>query len=355
VPEYTINTSQLARIALVTFLIVGGFVVLEPFMTAILFAAVICVSTWSFYHRLWQQLGRRDTLAALIMTLLLLIALIIPLAYLAANLVDSATALLEHLRPKLENPQPYAPEWLRELPLIGEPLGNFWQRMTASHDDFIKWLGQYQDPARQLALRGARGLGQGLLQLTLVVVIAFFLYRDGAFLAESLTTIARKLGDSFGVKLLELSCGTVKAVMLGIFGTAVAQSVVAWIGFMIAGAPTPFLLAAATFFLSMIPIGPPLIWGAAALWLFNEGEFAWAIFMMVYGIFAISSVDNIVKPILISHSAKLPLLLIILGVLGGAIAFGLVGIFLGPTLLALGLKLIQHWVSLQRQDIVEAP
>lgn len=350
-----INTSQLARIALVTFLIVGGFLVLEPFMAAILFAAIICVSTWSFYHRLWQQVGRRDTLAAALMTLFLLVALIVPMSYLAANLADSATALFEHLRPKFEHPQPYAPEWLRNLPLIGESLSNFWQRMAASQGELARWLSQYQDPARELALRGARAVGQGLFQLILVVVVAFFFYRDGALLAESLTTIAHKLGDNLGIKLLDLSCGTVKAVMLGIFGTAVAQSVVAWVGFMIAGAPAPLLLAMATFFLSMIPIGPPLIWGGAALWLFNQGELGWAIFLLVYGLFAISSVDNIVKPILISHSAKLPLLLIILGVLGGAIAFGLVGIFLGPTLLALGLKLTQHWISSQRQDIVEAP
>ncbi|MEZ0236776.1 MAG: AI-2E family transporter [Methylophilaceae bacterium] len=350
-----INTGQLARIALVTFLIVGGFLVLEPFMTAILFAAVICVSTWSFYQGLWVRLGRRDMLAAAVMTLLLLVALIVPMAYLAANLADSATALFEHLRPKFEHPNPFAPEWLRNLPLIGESLGSFWQRMATSQGEFVRWLSQYKDPARELALRGAQGVGAGLMQLILVVVVAFFFYRDGAKLSENLVIVARKLGDDLGIKMLDLSGGTVKAVMLGIFGTAVAQSVVAWLGFMIAGAPAPLLLATATFFLSMIPVGPPLIWGGAALWLFNQGEIGWAIFLIVYGVFAISSVDNIVKPILISHSAKLPLLLIILGILGGAIAFGLIGIFLGPTLLALGLKLIQHWIAAQQQKIVEAP
>lgn len=350
-----IDTSQLARIALVTFLIVGGFLVLEPFMTAILFAAVICVSTWSFYETLWNKLGRRNALSAGVMTLLLLIALVVPVAYLAANLVDSATALLEQLRPRLEHPQPYAPQWLRHLPLVGDPLGNFWQRMASSHDEFIKWVSQYQDPARELALRGARAVGQGLFQLVLVVVIAFFFYRDGARLAQNVHTIAIKMGGELGVKLVHLSCGTVKAVMLGIFGTAVAQSVVAWIGFMIVGAPAPLLLAAATFFLSMIPIGPPLVWAGVAFWLFNQGDVFWAVFMLIYGALAISSVDNIVKPILISHSAKLPLLLIILGVLGGAIAFGLVGIFLGPALLALGLKLIQHWIEAQHEKIVETP
>jgi predicted PurR-regulated permease PerM len=349
-----INTSQLARIALVTFLIVGGFMVLEPFMTAILLAAVICVSTWSFYEALWNRLQRRDTVAAGAMTLLLVVALVVPVAYFAANVVDSATGLFEHMRPRLENPQPYAPQWLRHLPLVGDALGNFWQRMASSHEEFIAWISQYQDPARQLALKGARAVGQGLLQLMLVVVVAFFFYRDGARLAEILLMIARKLGDEFGVKLLTLSCATVKAVMVGTFGTAVAQSIVAWLGFVIVGAPVPLLLAAAVFFLSMIPIGPPIVWGGATLWLFNQGDIFWGVFMLVYGTFAISGVDNIVKPILISHSAKLPLLLIILGVLGGAVAFGFVGIFLGPALLALCLKLTQHWIETQHKKIVEA-
>lgn len=156
-----------------------------------------------------------------------------------------------------------------------------------------------------------------------------------------------------GKKLLSLSCGTVKAVMLGTFGTAVAQSAVAWLGFVIVGAPAPLLLSAAVFFLSMVPIGPPVVWGGVALWLFNQGDLFWGIFMLVYGTFAISSVDNVVKPILISQSAKLPFLLIMLGVLGGAVAFGFVGIFLGPTLLALGLKLTQHWIEIQQQKLAE--
>jgi predicted PurR-regulated permease PerM len=350
-----IDTGQLARIALVTFLVVGGFLVVQPLMTAILFAAVICVSTWSFYRQLWRKLGRRDALAAFIMTLLLLVALIVPMAYLAANLADSASALFEHLRPTLEHPQPYAPEWLRNLPLVGESISDFWHRVATSQEALLQWLSQFYEPARSLALRGAQLVGTGLLQLLLAVVVAFFFYRDGGRLAEGLITIARHLGGELGEKMLELSCGTVKAVMLGIFGTAVAQAAVAWLGFLIAGAPAPLLLATATFFLSMIPVGPPLIWGGAALWLFNQGDYAWAIFMLVYGVVAISGVDNVVKPILISHSAKLPLLLIILGVLGGAIAFGLVGIFLGPTLLALGLKLIQHWIASQYQEIGNAP
>lgn len=346
-----INAGQLARIALITLLVAGCFLVLRPFMAAILFAAVVCVFTWPFYQRLWSGLGQQDTLAALTMTLLLLLAMIVPMAYLAAHLADAAATLFEQLRPKLEHPQPNAPEWIQDLPLIGTQLNDFWHRIAASHDELMKLLSQFYEPLRNFSLKAVQLVGEGLLQLLLVVFVAFFFYRDGARMATGLIAIVRKLGGELGQEMLVLSCSTVKAVMLGIFGTAIAQAAVALLGFLLAGAPAPVLLAAATFFLSMIPVGPPLVWGGAALWLFNHGDHGWAIFLAVYGLLAISSVDNLVKPILISHSANLPLLLIALGVLGGAITFGFVGIFLGPTLLAVGLTLTMRWLDPNKQDI----
>lgn len=350
-----INISQLARIALVVLLVAGCFFVLRPFMAAILFAAVVCVFTWPFYRRLWMNLGKRDTLAALTMTLLLLLAMIVPMAYLAVHLADAAATLFEQARLTLEHPQPDAPEWMQNLPLIGGQINIFWQRIAASNYELMKWLSQFYEPMRNFGLQTARLMGGGLLQLLLVVFVAFFFYRDGVRLAESLTVAARKLGGELGQEMLDLSCSTVKAVMLGIFGTAIVQAAVAFLGFLLAGAPAPLLLAAATFFLSMLPIGPPLVWGGAALWLYNHGEHGWAIFLALYGLLGISSVDNLVKPMLISHSANLPLLLVTLGVLGGAIAFGFVGIFLGPTLLAVGLTLTQHWIAFQNNKMGRTP
>lgn len=346
----TVNTNQLTRIALIVLLIVGCFLVLRPFMAAILFAAVICVFTWPLYHRVWRRLGNRDTLAAITMTLLLLVALILPMAYLAANLADSSATLLDELQAALQNLQPHAPAWMRSLPLIGDQVSEFWERAVISHEELMKLLHQYYEPLRTLSLQAVQLVIGGFLQLLLVVFIAFFFYRDGVRLARSLMAIVRKLGGELGEEMLNLSCNTVKGVMLGIFGTALAQAAVALVGFLVAGAPMPLLLALATFFLSVIPIGPPLVWGGAAIWLYNHGDHGWAIFLGLYGLLAISSVDNVVKPILISHSSHLPLLLIVLGVLGGAVAFGFIGIFLGPTLLAVGLTLIAHWVALQNKQ-----
>ncbi|NOS95710.1 MAG: AI-2E family transporter [Methylotenera sp.] len=348
-----INTNQISRIALIALLIIGCIFVLYPFMAAVLFAAVICVFTWPLYQRVWRQLGRRDTLAAITMTLLLLVALILPMAYLVMNLADSATILLDEAQTTMRNLQPIAPEWIKNLPLVGAQLAEFWQRAAVSHEELMRLLSQYSEPMRKFMLQGVQLVMGGFLQLLLVVFVAFFFYRDGAYLAKIVVAILRRLGGELGEEMLQLSCNTVKGVMLGIFGTALAQAAVALFGFWLAGAPLPLLLALATFFLSVVPVGPPLIWGGSALWLYNHGDHGWAIFLALYGLLAISSVDNLVKPILISHSSHLPLLLVVLGVLGGALAFGFIGIFLGPTLLAVGLTLITHWVALQNKRLDE--
>lgn len=344
-----INTNQIARIALITLLIVGCFFVLRPFMAAVLFAAVFCVFTWPLYEKLWMRLGRKDGLSAVTMTLFLSVAIILPMAYLATNLAESAAILLDEAQVTLKNLQPQAPDWVTGLPLVGEQLGQAWQRAVVSHEELMKLLSQYAEPVRKFMLRAVQMLMGGFLQMLLVAFVAFFFYRDGRRLGRAVTLMVHRLGGELGEEMLNLSCNTVKGVMLGIFGTALAQSTVALLGFWLAGAPMPLLLALATFFLSVIPIGPPLVWGGTALWLFNHGDHGWAVFMALYGLLAISTVDNVIKPILISHSSHLPLLLVVLGVLGGAFAFGFIGIFLGPTLLAVGLTLITHWLTLQRR------
>src|SRR5262249_43304073 len=154
-----------------------------------------------------------------------------------------------------------------------------------------------------------------------------------------------RIGGARGRQMLNVAGSTVKSVVYGILGTALAQGVVAGIGFLIAGVPGAALLALATFLLSVVPVGPPLIWLPAALWLYAQGSTGMAVFMFLWGLLAISMVDNVLKPVIISHGSNLPFMLVLLGVLGGAAAFGFVGIFLGPTLLAVGYRIVNEWVD----------
>jgi predicted PurR-regulated permease PerM len=161
-------------------------------------------------------------------------------------------------------------------------------------------------------------------------------------------TVMERLTGDRARALIEVTAGTVSRVVNGILGTALAQSVLALIGFWIAGVPGAMLLGLLTFFLSIIPVGPPLIWAPAAAWLYIHGEIGWAIFLVVWGLVLISSIDNVVKPYLISRSGSLPLLLVFLGVLGGLLAFGFIGVFIGPVILAVSYTLLSEWLRPQQ-------
>jgi predicted PurR-regulated permease PerM len=339
------DNKRLARIALVTLLALGCFLILQPFIAAILFAAIVCITTWPLHAWLLARLGGRPALTSALMTLLLMLVVLVPMAFLSIGLADAVPPLAEKLRGLVLRAAMGPPEWLGSIPFVGSQLDAYWHSLADSREEFNKLLKQLYDPARKVLLTVVALTGEGLLQIVLVLFIAFFFYRDGPALVERLQDSSRRLGGELGEQMLALARSTVMGVMVGIVGTAAAQSLVALLGFLIAGVPGAVLLAAAIFFLSMIPVGPPLIWGGAAFWLYDQGQTGWAIFMAVYGVAVISSVDNFVKPLLISRTASLPILLIALGVFGGVLAFGFIGIFLGPVLLALGLVLAEKWTA----------
>jgi len=173
--------------------------------------------------------------------------------------------------------------------------------------------------------------------------LTFFMLRDAQMLSERLGVAVDRLTGGRGRHLMNVAGLTVKGVIFGILGTALAQALVAGIGFGIAGVPGAVLLGCLTFFFAVLPFGPPIIWIPAALWLFTQGSPGWGVFMLLWGTFGISGVDNILRPYLISQGSKMPFVLIFCGVIGGAMAFGLVGVFLGPILLAVAFRLIEEW------------
>lgn len=340
------DPKRLAQIALVVLLIVGCIAVLLPFIGAVLFAFVVWVCTWRLYaDRLLPVLGGRDTLGASLMTLALVLVMLLPTIFLAGSLANGADKLIDFLKPHIEHGMPVnSPAWLSSLPFVGSEIDATWHRIASSREELNGVVRQLIVPARRFALALGGIAANGLLQIALVLFVVFFLYRDGAALSHALLVGSRKLGGDLGEHMLEKARGTVVGVMLGIVGTAAAQGAVATAGFLIVGVPAAVLLGFATFFLSMIPVGPPLIWGGVAAWLYSEGQIGWAIFMVLYGLFVISSIDNFVKPILMARGAGLSILLIALGVLGGVLVFGFIGIFLGPVLLALGEMLLRRWI-----------
>lgn len=334
----------LARTALLTLLALGCLLVVYPFIAAMLFAAVLCASTWPIFESLKKRIGNRPTLAAALMTLALTLVFLLPLILIASKTASGLAALADLVTPWIEQGglnEP--PVWLSQLPWIGDMVLQYWHTLSDSRAELLKALQVSAESLRPYLVKIASMVANGVIQLALVLLVAFFFYRDGATITRLIRGAAEKLGGNMGHELLMLVKNTVNGVMNGIVGTALAQATVMLLGLVLAGVPGAVLLTAATFILSLVPVGPPLVWGGAALWLYSEGNTGWAIFMVIYGLIAVSSVDNLLKPMLISRSASLPILLIALGVFGGILAFGFIGIFLGPTLLALAYALFLHW------------
>jgi predicted PurR-regulated permease PerM len=326
---------QLAQIAAVAILVVGCYVVLQPFLAATLFAAAVAACTWPLYARIRNRLGGRPTLAASLMTLLLVLTALIPFVVLVGSLADDVPRLAEWVKQALAQGAPDPPAWVDA----------YWHRLAESRDEVLALLRRLVQPAQAFLIAVGKVLVEGVLQLTLAVFIGFFLYRDGETLMATLRAVATRLAGNLGGAMIETVNNTVVGVMYGIVGTALAQGIVAGIGLWIAGVPSALLLGAATFLLSPVPIGPPLVWGGAAIWLFSHDKIGWGIFMLIWGVFVVSSIDNFVKPLLISRGAAMPFVLVLLGVFGGVIAFGFIGVFLGPILLAVGYSLTRRWTA----------
>ena len=325
-------------------LLVGCLVVIFPFLTAVLWAIVLCFTTWPVYSRLLVLVRGRRTLAAALMTIAILLVLVTPFAVIAASLSDDVPRAFDGVREFLAAGPPKPPAWLVKLPVIGGSLTQLWADFAGSSAYRMAQLRRFIEPLKGWFLAAGTALAGGLFHMILSLFVLFFLYRDGVTVAGRATSAIDRLAGEQGRGLLDLAGRTVRSVVYGILGTALAQSIIAGIGFLIAGVPQAALLALLTFFLSILPIGPPLIWIPVAIYFFVHGVVGWGIFMIVWGML-ISSVDNVVKPLIISRGGDLPFIIILLGILGGALTFGFIGVFLGPTLLAVGFELLRAWTQ----------
>ena len=333
------------QLTVVFVLVAGCFVVLRPFLAATLLAAVLCVSTWPVYVRLLGRMKGRQNMAAFTMTLSLALVVILPLALVAYNLADNVTVFYDGIKRAVETGPPEPPAWLKGVPIVGTSVHEYWHLIATNREEMDALTKRLLEPARNFLLAGGILLGRGVIEMSLAVFVSFFFYRDGVALVRFLNVAMDRVVGTHVENVLGIIDHTVKSVMFGLLGTALAQGFVATIGFIIAGVPGALLLGAASALLSVIPVGPPLIWGGAAIWLFYQGTVGWGIFMLLWGFFLISSVDNLVKPLLISQGSHLPFILVLFGVGGGLLAFGFVGVFIGPTLLAVGFSLTKEWVA----------
>jgi predicted PurR-regulated permease PerM len=339
----TQRIDRIVAIATATLLTAGCIVVLYPFVSALLWAVILCFVTWPTF--LWgvRLLGGRRTLAATLMALLVTALLVVPLVALVFSLTDNVRHLAAVISRTLEQGLPEPPGWIADIPLVGHRLHMGWQSLANDSARLTTALQRLVVPVSTWLLSQGVALGAGVLYLLLSVLLLFFLYRDGAALAVRLQEVTRRIAGTRAQQLLDLTVSTVRGVVYGILGSLLAQGILAGVGFLLAGVPGALLLGFLTLFLSLVPGGPALLWLPASIWLYQQGATGWAIFLTLWGLLVVGAADNVIKPYLIGRGSDLPFILLLLGVLGGAVAFGVIGIFLGPTLLAIGYTVVRDW------------
>ncbi|CRN07673.1 UNVERIFIED_ORG: putative PurR-regulated permease PerM [Pseudomonas parafulva] len=336
------NDRLLIQILLLA-LLGAGLWVMAPFISALLWGAILAFASWPLMRFLTRVLGGRETLAAGLLTSAWILIVALPLVWLGFNLADHIRDATLFVRDVQVDGLPDAPVWLIDIPLVGERMASWWSSLDQQGAALLASVKPYLGQVGNWLLARSAQIGSGVLELTLSLVFVFFFYRDGPRLSAFVLRLLHRLTGERAEYYLNLVAGTVQRVVNGVIGTAAAQALLALIGFLIAGVPGAIVLGLVTFMLSLIPMGPPLAWLPVTGWLVWKGEYGMAIFMGIWGTFVISGVDNVLKPYLISRGGDLPLVIVLLGVFGGLIAFGFIGLFIGPTLLAIGYSLLLDW------------
>ncbi len=330
-------------LGLLLVLLAGCIIVLYPFVSAILLAIPLCVSTWPLFTRLQRRMGGRRSATAAIMTLAIAGVLVVPLVLLGMNLAEDLSKLNSAIRSAIERGLP-PPGWLGGVPVIGHEAERMWLQVSRDGAAGLRTtLAPYMGPVREWVLRQGASLLGGTIQVALSMVLLFFLYRDGAYAENHLQEAMSRLGGWRARHVLQAAGATIRSVVNGVVGTAVLQGILLGFSFWIAGVPGAVVLGALGVLLTLLPLGLVVLWLPAVLWLTSQGQTGWAIFVLGWNLVLVGSLDNIVRPYLISRGAKLPTVLIFFGVLGGVVAFGIVGVFLGPVLLAVAYTLFQDW------------
>ena len=328
-------------------LLVGASLwVLRPFIGPTIWATMVVVATWPLMLRVQRLLGGRRALAVTVMTLLLLLLFVVPLTLAIVTIVQNADQIVEWGRLVTSyRPTRTPPDWLLQLPLVGARLGALWeQAVAAGLDGLIQRLQPYAGNLTKWFVAEVGSVGFLLVQFLLTVVIAGILWASGEEAADQVRRFARRLAGERGASTVKLAGDAIRGVALGVGVTALVQAVLGGVALAIVDIPFAGLLSALLFMLCIAQLGPTPVLVPALIWVFYSGQIGWGIFLAVATV-VITLLDNVLRPALIRMGAELPLLLIFAGVIGGLLAFGLVGIFVGPVVLAVGYMLLEAWMD----------
>lgn len=340
---------DLGRITLSVLFIVGLIVacswVLLPFLPAILWATTLVLATWPLMLWLQHRTGNRRALAVLLMTLLILLVFIVPVWLAISTVLTNIDVIRDLLRSVMSLRVPAAPAWVGDIPVVGRAVVTAWSKLQSEGaQELMSRLAPYAGKLTQWIASAAGGLGSMFIQFLLTTAIAAVMYAGGERAAAYMVLFGRRLAGDRGAKAVYLAAQAIRSVALGVVVTAFAQSIIGGVGLAIAGIQFAGLLTALMFVLCLVQLGPALVLIPAVVWVYYSNDAFWGTILVAITIVAMT-VDQFIRPILIRRGAALPLLLILSGVIGGLIAFGFLGIFIGPTVLAVAYTLLNAWVA----------
>jgi predicted PurR-regulated permease PerM len=338
-------TRNLLGVIFIVVLIGSSFWILRPFLGATVWAATIVIATWPLMIAVQKRLWHKRPLAVAVMTVVLLCVLVVPLSFAVGTIISSADQIAGWAKLLAAFKVPSPPEWVSNLPFIGGNAVAVWEKVAAvGIEGIAAKVGPYAGVTIKWFVAQAGSFGRLLVEFLLTAILAAIMYGNGEEAADRVLRFGRRLAGPRGENAVRLAGQAVRGVALGIVVTAFAQSVLGGVGLLIAGVPYAGILTAVMFMCAIAQIGVLPVLGLATLWLFWSGDSGKGMFLLVCTL-VVGTMDNFLRPILIKKGADLPLLLIFTGVVGGLIAFGLIGLFVGPVVLAVAHKLLEAWTE----------
>src|SRR5213594_2663736 len=326
-------------------LIVSSFYIVRPFLVATTWGTAIAVATWPLLLRVQAHLGGRRSSAVAVMTIALLLVLLVPFYFGVTAIVENARQIADWSKSLGTVVLPQPPAWLAGVPAIGSRLAERWQHLAATSPEEVS--ARLSPFARGIVLwfvSQVGSLGLLLVQFLLTVIVVAILYSNGETVAQAADRFARRLAGTQGENAVHLAARAIRAVALGVIVTAVLQTMLAGIALALAGVPFATILTALIFMLAVAQVGPGPVLLPATIWIYARSGAVWGTGFLAWSIFC-GTFDNFLRPLLIRRGADLPLLLIFAGVIGGLVSFGVIGLFIGPVVLAVAYTLLVDWVT----------
>ncbi|MEY8710311.1 hypothetical protein A9B99_18160 [Mangrovibacter phragmitis] len=343
----------LISVLFISLMIIACIWIVQPFILGFAWAGTVVIATWPVLIRLQKLLWGKRILAVLVMTLLLILLFVIPISLLVNSLVDTSAPLVKSASSGQLAPPDLA--WLQSIPFFGDKLYSSWHALLdGGGTTLLAKVKPYIGTTTGWFVGQAAHLGRFLMHCALMVLFSALLYWRGEDVADGLRRFARRLASERGDASVVLAAQAIRAVALGVVVTALVQGILGGIGLAICGIPYATLLSVVMVLCCLVQIGPLLVLIPAIIWLYWSGDNTWGTVLLVWSA-VVGTLDNVIRPILIRMGADLPMIVVLSGVIGGLIAFGMIGVFIGPVVLAVSYRLFAAWVNEKVPSIENIP